>query len=222
MNKKIIALAVAAAVSAPMAAQAGMSGSLAYGITYNQAAGLKLGTGTAASVTWTETGAAGNGMTTAVSAEFDLDAGAWDEGSIKLSQGGSSFTISDGKVGLATSAGGLSLGLGLYDAKYDVSVGTSVGGMAISVKYVMPNGGANNYDASVKTTLGGASMLFEIDNAGGGTNWEITAGLGGTTLNVFSNNDWDIDHAIALGGGVGLTLGYGHDEIASATFKMGF
>ncbi|HJL66203.1 MAG TPA: hypothetical protein QF900_05195, partial [Arenicellales bacterium] len=137
MNKKIIALAVAAAVSAPMAAQAGMSGSVAYSIEYANSA-LSVGTGPSASVTWSETGASGNGITTAVSAEFDLDAGAWDEGSIKLSQGGSSFTISDGKLGLATSAGGLSLGLGIYDAKYDVTVGTSAGGLALSLKYIMP------------------------------------------------------------------------------------
>jgi len=221
MNKKIIALAVAAAVSAPMAAQAGMSGSVAYSIEYANSA-LSVGTGPSASVTWSETGASGNGITTAVSAEFDLDAGAWDEGSIKLSQGGSSFTISDGKLGLATSAGGLSLGLGIYDAKYDVTVGTSAGGLALSLKYIMPDTGDNNYDASISTTLGGASVKVEFDNASGSTAWEVTAGLGATTLNFFSSNAWDLDHAIALGGGVSLGLGYGSDEVASAKFSMGF
>ena len=221
MNKKIIALAVAAAVSAPMAAQAGMSGSVAYSIEYANSA-LSVGTGPSASVTWSETGASGNGITTAVSAEFDLDAGAWDEGSIKLSQGGSSFTISDGKLGLATSAGGLSLGLGIYDAKYDVTVGTSAGGLALSLKYIMPDTGDNNYDASISTTLGGASVKVEFDNASGSTAWEVTAGLGATTLNFFSSNKWDIDHSVAVGGGVSLGLGYGSDEVASAKFKMGF
>jgi len=221
MNKKIIALAVAAAVSAPMAAQADMSGSVAYSIEYANSA-LAVGTGPSASVTWSETGASGNGITTAVSAEFDLDAGVWDEGSIKLSQGGSSFTISDGKLGIATSAGGLSLGLGIYDAKYDVSVGTSVGGLALSFKYILPNTGANNYEASVSTTLGGASVKVEFADASGTTAWEVTAGVGATTLNFFSSNAWDLDHAIALGGGVSLGLGYGSDEVASAKFSMGF
>lgn len=222
MNKKIIALAVAAAVSAPMAAQAGVAGSVALDMTYSAANGLGLGVGQESSVTFSASGKAGNGMTTAAHVEFDLYNGAYSESAIKLSTGAGSFTITDGKIELGTTAGALSLGLGVATDSIDVSASTSMGGMDLSFGYTMPDGGANSWEAGVSTNLGGAAVGFEATDAGGATAWTLTAGVSGVDLEYASSGAWSVGYGIDLGGGVSLGLGYGSTEVASGTFSMSF